>query len=62
MAGVAALVLAACTTGGDTDEPAASSGTVRIAEVNELSSFNTDSVIGNVDINSQVAYLSQSAF
>ena len=62
VAGVAALVLAACTTGGDTDEPAASSGTVRIAEVNELSSFNTDSVIGNVDINSQVAYLSQSEF
>lgn len=59
--GVSALVLTACTTT-DTGPAASEGGTVRIAEVNELSSFNTGTADGNVDINNQIEYFTQGDF
>ena len=59
--GVTALVLTACTTT-ESGTTAESAGTVRIAEVNELTSFNPDTSEANVDINSQIQYLTQGAF
>ncbi|MBC7723614.1 MAG: ABC transporter family substrate-binding protein [Burkholderiaceae bacterium] len=59
--GVAALALTGCTTTAETDTGGDAS-TVRIAETNELSSFNNLSSTGNVDINSQIAYFTQSDF
>lgn len=59
--GVTALVLTACTTT-DSGPSASSGGTVRIAEVNELSSFNTGTADGNVDINNQIEYFTQGDF
>ncbi|WP_233204341.1 ABC transporter family substrate-binding protein [Cryobacterium sp. Y62] len=62
IAGVASLFLAGCTTTDDLETPAESGGTVRIAEVNELSSFNTGTADGNVDINNQLDYFTQGDF
>lgn len=59
--GVAALALTGCTTTGD-DDGGADGSTVTIAETNELSSFNTASAVGNVDINSQIEYLTRADF
>ncbi|MFO7689191.1 MAG: ABC transporter family substrate-binding protein, partial [Cryobacterium sp.] len=61
VAGIAALVLAGCTTTGE-ETTAAAGGTVRLAEVNELTSFNPDTSSGNVDINSQIQFLTQGSF
>ncbi len=64
--GVAALTLTACTTtaepGDDNGSETPTGGTVTIAEVNELSSFNVATPAGNVDINNQVAYFTQAGF
>ena len=57
---VAALALTGCTT--TNDEGVVAGSTVSIAETNELSSFNPDSATGNVDINAQIDYFTQSSF
>lgn len=72
VAGVAAaaLALAGCTTttpdpgntGGSTSAPPAAGATVTIAEVNELTSFQTGTADGNVDINNQIDYFTKGAF
>ena len=59
--GIAAMVLAGCTTDG-TEVEEAQGGTVTVAEVNELTSLNTGTPDGNVDINGKVTYLTTSGF
>ncbi|WP_271394611.1 ABC transporter family substrate-binding protein [Neomicrococcus lactis] len=71
----AALALSACAanTGSSTtsasgsgsasaSQSAATGGEVRVVEVNGFSSFNPNSAKGNVDINSKIAYSTQSGF
>ena len=58
--GIAAVVLAGCTTEGG--EEVATGGTVTVAEVNELTSLNQATPDGNLDINGKVAYLTTSGF
>ncbi|APF41571.1 ABC transporter family substrate-binding protein [Neomicrococcus aestuarii] len=67
----ATLALSACaaTTGSSNSsgsssasESAATGGEVRVVEVNGFSSFNANSAKGNVDINSKIAYATQSGF
>ncbi|WP_430592543.1 ABC transporter family substrate-binding protein [Humidisolicoccus flavus] len=68
--GIGSLLLAGCTTGGNTDpsESATNTGgsgdasTVRLAEVNELTSFNPNHTNQNLDINSKVSYLTHASF
>lgn len=67
VAAVAALALSACAESGGGEDPgtdgeAASGGTVTVAEVNPFSSFNSDTAVGNVDINNKVALLTTNDF
>lgn len=55
------MVLAGCTTDG-TEPEAETGGTVTVAEVNELTSLNTNTPDGNLDINGKVTYLTTSGF
>lgn len=59
---IAGIALAGCTTTGPTEEDTEAGGTVTVAEVNELSSFNIGTADGNVDINNQINYFTQGAF
>lgn len=56
VAGVAALALAGCTTGGSEDEKPQSS-TISVATTNALTSFNGDTSQGNLDTNGMIGYL-----
>lgn len=56
VAGVAALALAGCTTGGAEDDSPESS-TISVATTNALTSFNGDTTQGNLDTNGMVGYL-----
>lgn len=71
----AALALSACAantgsttsssasgSGSSSASQAASGGEIRVVEVNGFSSFNANSAKGNVDINSKIAYTTQSGF
>ena len=60
VAGVAAIALAGCTTtGGGTES---TSKNITIAQVNEVTSFNSNTPQGNLDTNGEVAYLTQPQF
>lgn len=65
----AALALSACAASTGTNdkssgasEAAGNGGEVRVVEVNAFSSFNDNTAKGNVDINSKIAYTTQSQF
>jgi peptide/nickel transport system substrate-binding protein len=64
--GIATIALAGCTTSAPETEASgeaeATGGTVVVAEVNELTSLNTNTPDGNVDINGKVQYLTSSGF
>lgn len=65
--GVAALALAGCTTsaptpGSSSSAPAATGGTVTVAEVNEFTSLNSNTPDGNLDTNGFVTYLDSAGF
>lgn len=68
VAAVAALALSACAESGGGEDSGnggggeASGGTVTVAEVNPFSSFNSDTAVGNVDINNKVALLTTNDF
>lgn len=63
IAGAASIVLAACTTSGSTTTPTTKTGgTVTIAQVNEATSFNTNTPQGNLDTNGVIAYLTVPQF
>ncbi len=68
VAAVAALALSACAANTGTETPAesasgeATSGNIRVVEVNAFSSFNASSSEGNVDINGKIAYATHSGF
>lgn len=68
VAAVAALALSACAAntgtdnGGGSEGGEESGGEVRVVEVNAFSSFNPNTATGNVDINSKIAYATQSGF
>ncbi len=68
VAAIAALALSACADNGggeetgETGEGNAAGGTVTVAEVNPFSSFNSDTAVGNVDINSKVSLLTKNSF
>lgn len=56
-----AMVLAACTVGGDVDSDT-NGGVITVAELGTFSSFNPHSVSGNSEINSTVAKYTRSSF
>ncbi|MDN5886597.1 MAG: ABC transporter family substrate-binding protein [Arthrobacter sp.] len=65
----AALALSACAASTGTndsssgaDEGEGNGGEIRVVEVNAFSSFNDNTAKGNVDINSKIAYTTQSDF
>lgn len=65
--GVAALVLAGCSTPGDDNAPVDGGevnedATISIAETNDFTSFNPNTPAGNVDINSKVNYVTHETF
>ncbi len=62
--GVAALVLAGCSTTPPDEEaaPTATDTAVTVAEVNEFTSTNSTSSNGNLDINGKVNYLTRAGF
>ena len=70
VAAVAALALSACATSGGGNSPegtgdstaAGAGGSISVAEVNAFSSFNSDTAVGNVDINSKISYLTHADF
>lgn len=64
IAAAGALALAGCTTSGTSTSPttaAASGGTITIAQTNEVSSFNSNTPQGNLDVNGMVQYLTGAA-
>ena len=60
VAAIAALAVTGCTT--TAAKPLASGGTITVAEVNELTSFNSSTPAGNLDINAKVLGYTRSAF
>lgn len=62
--GVAAMVLAGCSTTPPEEEaaPTATDTAVTVAEVNEFTSTNSNSDNGNLDINGKVNYLTRAGF
>ena len=63
VAAIAALAVTGCTT--PAAKPLASGGTITVAEVNELTSFNSNTPAGNLDINAKImgmASYTRSAF
>lgn len=68
VAAIAALALSACAESGGGEDPGtegggeASGGAITVAEVNPFSSFNSDTAVGNVDINNKVALLTTNDF
>jgi peptide/nickel transport system substrate-binding protein len=61
--GVTALVLAGCsTTPPEEEAPTATDTAVTVAETNEFTGTNSNSVNGNLDINGKVDYLTKSTF
>ncbi|MDT9593888.1 ABC transporter family substrate-binding protein [Nocardioides zeae] len=62
--GLGATALTACSSDGGSgdEEQGGGGGAVRIAEVNEFTSFNNNSAAGNLDTNSKIAYLTRSSF
>jgi len=68
IAAAAAMAVAGCTTSSNTPNPGNSSsnqpsgGTITVAEVNELTSFNPNSSKGNLDMNSKLQGYTRSSF
>ncbi|KQO62868.1 ABC transporter family substrate-binding protein [Curtobacterium sp. Leaf261] len=63
IAGTAAVVLAGCTTTSSSDDTSSTGGgTATIAQVNEVTSFNTNTPQGNLDINGMINQLTQPQF
>jgi peptide/nickel transport system substrate-binding protein len=64
IAGTAAVVLAGCTTTSSSSDDTSSTGggTATIAQVNEVTSFNTNTPQGNLDINGMINQLTQPQF
>ncbi|GAA4670829.1 ABC transporter family substrate-binding protein [Frondihabitans cladoniiphilus] len=64
LAGAASIALAGCTASGSSASSSSSSsgGNITIAEVNEATSFNTNTPQGNLDTNGQINYLTQPQF
>jgi len=62
VASAAGLVLAGCTTSGDTTPTSAAGGTVTIAQVNEATSFNYNTPQGNLDTNGLIWQMTQPQF
>ncbi len=60
VAAIAALAVTGCTT--PAAKPLASGGTITVAEVNELTSFNSSTPAGNLDINAKILGYTRSAF
>ena len=60
VAAIAALAVTGCTT--TPAKPLASGGTITVAEVNELTSFNSSTPAGNLDINAKILGYTRSAF
>lgn len=56
-AGATALVLAGCTTTGDSPDEGTSGGTITVATTNAFTSFNGDTPDANLDTNGMVGYL-----
>lgn len=61
IAAIAAMAVAGCTTTGETPTTA-TGGTITVAEVNELTGFNPNSSVGNLDMNSKLAGYTRSGF
>lgn len=64
LAAVAALLVAGCTTTGDETggTPTSTGGTITVAEVNELTSFNPNTPQGNLDMNTKLTGYTRSGF
>ncbi|MCU1526348.1 MAG: dipeptide porter [Frondihabitans sp.] len=64
LAGAVSVVLAGCTTSGNTTDTSSAStgGNITIAAVNEATSFNTNTPQGNLDTNGMINYLTQPQF
>jgi peptide/nickel transport system substrate-binding protein len=60
VAAAAALAVSGCTT--TATAPVASGGTITVAEVNELTSFNPATPAGNLDINTKIQGYTRSSF
>ncbi len=61
VAAIAAMAVTGCTTTGDTPSTD-SGGTITVAEVNELTSFNPNTPQGNLDMNSKLTGYTRSGF
>lgn len=62
VAAVAAMLVTGCTTTGDGTPSGATGGTITVAEVNELTSFNPSTPQGNLDINTKLTGYTRSSF
>lgn len=63
VAGAAAIALAGCTSTTSTPtETSSTGGTITIAQVNEVTSFNFDTETNNLDMNGMVNYMTQPQF
>lgn len=61
MAAIAAMAVTGCTTTGETPSTT-TGGTITVAEVNELTSFNPNTPQGNLDMNSKLTGYTRSGF
>lgn len=61
MAAIAAMAVTGCTTTGETPSTS-TGGTITVAEVNELTSFNPNTPQGNLDMNSKLTGYTRSSF
>ena len=61
-AAIAAMTLVGCTTTGQAPAASASGGTITVAEVNELTSFNVNTPAGNLDMNGKYNGYTRSSF
>ena len=60
-AAIAAMAVTGCTTTGETPE-ATTGGTITVAEVNEVTSFNWNTPAGNLDMNAKLGGYTRSSF
>ena len=60
-AAIAAMAVTGCTTTGP-ETPAATGGTITVAEVNEVTSFNWNTPAGNLDMNAKLGGYTRSSF
>ena len=61
VAAIAAMAVTGCTTTGDTPSTS-TGGTITVAEVNELTSFNSSTPQGNLDMNAKMLGYTRSSF